>query len=100
MLNDLVRYKEALERREGRVLSDGVVASRWRDEVFEPTIAAVPEELRGRLEAAEVFHQVLEHRWFLSERAGKDVGIEEAVRSYVTSVLPARPAERVVLEEL
>jgi hypothetical protein len=60
----------------------------------------VPEELRGRLEAAEVFHQVLEHRWFLSERAGKDVGIEEAVRSYVTSVLPARPAERVVLEEL
>jgi N-terminal domain of (some) glycogen debranching enzymes/Domain of unknown function (DUF4032) len=43
---------------------------------------------------------VLEHRWFLSEHAGKDVGIEEAVRSYVTSVLPARPAERVVLEEL
>jgi hypothetical protein len=100
MLNDFVRYKEALERREGRVLSDGVVASRWRDEVFEPTIAAVPEELRGRLEAAELFHQVLEHRWFLSERARKDVGIEEAVRSYVASVLPARPAERVVLEEL
>jgi hypothetical protein len=99
MLNDLARYKEALERREGRVLSDGVVASRWRDEVFEPTIAAVPAELRTRLQAAEVFHQVLEHRWFLSERARKDVGIEEAVRSYVASVLPAAPAERVVLEE-
>jgi hypothetical protein len=41
---------------------------------------------------------VLEHRWFLSERAGKDVGIDEAVRSYVRSELPTRRPERVVLE--
>jgi len=45
-----------------------------------------------------VFHQVLEHRWFLSEKAGKDVGIDEAVRAYVEKELPLRPAERVVLE--
>jgi hypothetical protein len=45
-----------------------------------------------------VFHQVLEHRWFLSERAGKDVGIDEAVRSYVESELPRKPSERIVLE--
>jgi hypothetical protein len=75
-----------------------VVASRWRQEVFEPTVAAVPEELWARLPAAEVFHQVLEHRWFLSERAGKDVGIDEAVRSYVRSELPTRRPERIVLE--
>jgi hypothetical protein len=99
MLNDIARFREAVERREGRSFSDGVIASRWRDEVFEPTVAAVPETLRERLQAAEVFHQVLEHRWFLSERAGKDVGIEEAIRSYVASVLPERPAERIVLDE-
>jgi hypothetical protein len=99
MLNDLARFREAVERREGRSFSDGVIASRWRDEVFEPTIAAVPEELWGRLEPAEVFHQVLEHRWFLSERAGRDVGLDEAVRSYVASELPARPPERIVLED-
>ena len=52
----------------------------------------------GRLPAAEVFHQVLEHRWFLSEQARKDVGIDEAVRSYVESELPKRPPERVMLE--
>jgi tRNA A-37 threonylcarbamoyl transferase component Bud32 len=98
MLNDLARYREALERREKRTLPESVVASRWRQEVFEPTVAAVPEELWARLPAAEVFHQVLEHRWFLSERAGKDVGIDEAVRSYVRSELPTRRPERVVLE--
>jgi hypothetical protein len=41
---------------------------------------------------------VLEHRWFLSERAGTDVGIDEAVRSYVERELPSRPAERVILD--
>jgi hypothetical protein len=98
MLNDLARYREALERGEKRTLPESVVASRWRQEVFEPTVAAVPEELWARLPAAEVFHQVLEHRWFLSERAGKDVGIDEAVRSYVRSELPTRRPERIVLE--
>jgi uncharacterized protein DUF4032/lipopolysaccharide kinase (Kdo/WaaP) family protein len=98
MLNDVARFREAQERKLGRTLSESVVASRWRQEVFEPTIAAVPEELWAALPAAEVFHQVLEHRWFLSERAGKDVGIDEAVRSYVKSELPMRRPERVVLE--
>jgi hypothetical protein len=98
MLNDLARFREAVERREKRALPESVVASMWRQEVFEPTIAAVPDELWARLPAAELFHQVLEHRWFLSEHAGKDVGIGEAVRSYVRSELPTRPPERIVLE--
>jgi len=98
MLNDIARFREAEERKLKRTIPESVVASRWRQEVFEPTVAAVPEELWAALPAAEVFHQVLEHRWFLSERARKDVGIDEAVRSYVESVLPSQPAERVVLE--
>jgi tRNA A-37 threonylcarbamoyl transferase component Bud32 len=99
MLNDIARFREAVERREGRQLPESVVAARWRDEVFEPTVGAVPDELWARLPAAEVFHQVLEHRWFRSERAGKDVGIAEALRSYLESELPGLPSERVVLEE-
>jgi hypothetical protein len=97
MLNDIARFREALERREKRTMAEAVAASRWRQEVFEPTIAAVPEKLWAALPAAEVFHQVLEHRWFLSERARKDVGIDEAVRSYVESELPHHAAERIVI---
>jgi hypothetical protein len=98
MLNDIARFREAQQRKSKRPLSESVVASRWRQEVFEPTVAAVPDELWGRLPAAEIFHQVLEHRWFLSEAAKKDVGIEEAVKSYVESELPMRRPERIVLE--
>ena len=98
MLNDIARFREALERQQRRPLSESVVASRWRQEVFEPTVAGIPAELQSRLPAAEVFHQVLEHRWFLSEREGKDVGIEEAARSYVEGELPQHAPERVILE--
>jgi hypothetical protein len=98
MLNDIARYREALERQQGRPLPESVVASQWRQDVFEPTVAAVPPDLWAALPAAELFHQVLEHRWFLSEKAGKDIGIDEAVRAYVESELPYRPPERVVLE--
>jgi len=98
MLNDLARYREARERDVGRPLSESAVASEWRQHVFEPTVAAVPERLQERLPAAEVFHQVLEHRWYLSEQSKRDVGIDEAVRSYVASELPLRPTERIVLE--
>jgi tRNA A-37 threonylcarbamoyl transferase component Bud32 len=99
MLNDIARYRDYVERTEKRKVPESVVAARWRDEIFEPTMAAVPDGLWARLPAAEVFHQVLEHRWFLSEKAGKDVGIEKAVQAYVESELPRKPAERVVLEE-
>jgi uncharacterized protein DUF4032/lipopolysaccharide kinase (Kdo/WaaP) family protein len=97
LLNDIAGYRAHLERVEGRALPEQVTAFRWLTEIFEPTIETVPADLRERLEAPEVFHQVLEHRWFLSEAAGRDVGMEEAVASYIDNVLPYAPAERAVL---
>jgi hypothetical protein len=97
LLNDLARYRAQIESEEGRQLPESVVAYRWLSEVFEPTVAAVPEELHGKLEAAEVFHQVLDHRWYLSEAGGRDIGMEEAVRSYVDDVLRYSRDERLLL---
>ena len=66
-------------------------------EVFEPVVRAVPQDLRGKLEPAEIFHEVLEHRWFLSEREGRDVGLMPAALSYVADVLTHKPDEQAVL---
>ena len=63
------------------------------NEVFEPAIAADPAELWGKREAAELFHELLEHRWYLSQRKGRDVGRDEALRSYV-DFLRSLPDER------
>jgi hypothetical protein len=40
-----------------------------------------------------VFHEILEHRWFLSEQAGADVGTTAAARSYFETVLPESAPE-------
>jgi Domain of unknown function (DUF4032)/Lipopolysaccharide kinase (Kdo/WaaP) family len=90
LLNDLTAYKTKLNSAAKSPVSDAAAAGRWLSEVFEPAIAAVPEELQEKRAAAELFHELLEHRWFLSERAGRDVGMEKATASYVDQVL--RPA--------
>ncbi|MFS8585637.1 MAG: DUF4032 domain-containing protein, partial [Acidimicrobiia bacterium] len=98
LLNDILGYRTAIEVETGVSLSEQVAAMRWMVEVFEPTLARVPAELRDRLEDAEIYHQILEHRWFLSERAGRDVGLEAATDDYLASVLPAQGDERTVLD--
>ncbi len=94
LVNDLTRYRASLERTGKKPVSDTAAAALWLSEIFEPAIAAIPPELRGRRAAAEIFHELLEHRWFLSERAGKDVGLTETIPSYIEKVLRPAPDEK------
>ena len=91
LLNDMDAYRAAHDLEEQE--DEEIAAHRWVAEVFEPTLARVPRELRRRLEPAELFHEVLEHRWFLSEAAGRDVGTTAAAEDYVSSILPAIPPD-------
>jgi hypothetical protein len=99
MLNDLARFRAELEEETGGSVPESVAAYRWRAEVFEPAVAAVPSGLWNKLPAAEVFHQILDHRWYLSEQSGTDVGLDRAVEAYVEDVLRGRPDERTIVEE-
>ena len=67
-------------------------ARRWITEVFEHTINQIPEDLRGRVEAAQMFHEILEHRWYLGEKAGRDVGMDFSTQDYIAHILPFRSA--------
>ena len=91
LLNDMAGFRAWLEQRQGHPVSEVVAANRWLEEVYDPVIAAIPEDLRGRLPPAEIFHEVLEHRWYMSEVAGRDVGTTAAARAYFEQVLPAAP---------
>ncbi|MDG4791429.1 DUF4032 domain-containing protein [Micromonospora sp. WMMD1102] len=92
LLNDLDTY-----RAESDLTDEQQAAHRWLTEVFEPVVRAVPAHLRNKLEAAELFAQVIEHRWRLSERAGRDVGLAPAVQSFLADELVHRPDEQAVL---
>ena len=91
LLNDIASYRSHLERQAGRPIPEAVAANRWLTEVYDPAVNAIPEELRDKLDPVEVFHEILEHRWFLSERAGRDVGATAARDDYFKRILPRVP---------
>jgi hypothetical protein len=91
LLNDIASFRAYLEQKEGHPVSEIVAANRWLEEIYDPVIAAIPEQLRGRLPPAEIFHEILEHRWYMSETAGRDVGTTAATQDYLEQVLPGAP---------
>jgi hypothetical protein len=96
LLNDMAAFIAHYDLgREDR----GIAANRWLTEIFEPIMAMVPAEARGKLEPAEIFHEILVHRWYLSEQAGHEVGIFETARDYIDRVLATKPDELVAADE-
>ena len=95
LLNDIASYRAYLEQKKGHPVSEVVAANGWLEEVYDPVIAAIPASLRGRLAPAEIFHEILEHRWYLSEAAGRDIGTTAAARSYFEKVLPQVPKPQI-----
>jgi hypothetical protein len=97
LLNDIDQFKLS-HARPGA--DEEVLAHQWLSEVFEPVVGAVPSEYTGRLEPAEIFHEVLEHRWYMSEQKGGDVELIDAVRSYVSDILANRRDEEALIGSL
>ncbi|WP_019148906.1 DUF4032 domain-containing protein [Timonella senegalensis] len=94
LLNDLEHYRAITDRQKDEI---EFVAHDWLAQVFEPTVQAVPRELRKKLEPAQLFHEILDHRWFLSEQQRRDVPMSEVVDSYIHTVLRNRPDEMSIL---
>jgi hypothetical protein len=94
LLADIANFRARREQDTGGEIAEGLAGAMWMAEVFEPLVEAVPAELRSRLEAPEFFHQLLEHRYLMSEREQREVTNSEALADYLTHILPQRPAER------
>jgi hypothetical protein len=95
LLADMARFRAKWAEGTGSEVPEDLAARRWLDEKFYGTLALVPAELRGKLPDAELFFEINEHRWFLSEAQGHDVGRAAAVQSYVDSVLQYLPDAKV-----
>jgi len=91
LLNDLDSYRATFYSDQD--VDEEMVAHEWLSQVFEPVIRAVPREFRGRLEPAEMFHQLLDHRAKRSKEEERDVSLAEALGSYVDQVLRHRRDE-------
>lgn len=94
LLNDMDEFKARVSRLGS---DEDMVAHEWLTRVFEPVVKAIPWDLRAKLEPAEVFHQVLEHRWYMSQARGQSVPIAEVLSSYVDTVLRHRRDEATLM---
>ena len=94
LLNDIDAYRFMVG---GSGADEEVIAHQWLSEVYEPVIGAIPKDLLGKMEAAEIFHEILEHRWFMSEKQNRDVSLEDAVRSYVKDILSTKRDESALI---
>ena len=87
LLNDIATYQATSN------MPLELAAHQWLNNAFEPVMRAVPAELKTKLEPAQIYHEFLEHRWYLGEQAGHDVPLEEAIDSYVEKILAAKRDE-------
>jgi hypothetical protein len=97
LLNDLDQYRIEHPRPGA---DEEVLAHEWLSNYFEPVVTAIPKHLLGRLEPAEIYHQVLEHRWYMMENQKRDVPTAEAVQSYIDNVLVNRREEEAYLNPM
>jgi hypothetical protein len=97
LLDDIRGFGAELQARTGTSPPENIVAVRWLDQRFEPIIGSIPPSLIGKLQAAEIYHQLLEHRWFECERQQREVSLEEALATYIPEVLVPAPDEHLEL---
>ena len=97
LLNDLDYYRA---RTDQQGADESIVAHQWLTDLFEPVVNSVPSEMRKKLEPAELYHEVLEHRWFMGVAAGREVSVVEAAKSYMETVLENLPDEQIALSAM
>jgi hypothetical protein len=83
LLNEIQELRATMARESKHSVPMSAAAYRWLHERFNYAMERL-SPLVGRVgHAPEVYCQVLEHKWFLSERAGHDVGLEVAIEDYL-----------------
>ena len=73
---------------------ESVAAHKWLVEVFEPAVTRIPADLRAKRDAAQFFHEVLDYRWYQSQRENREVPTTEAASGYIQEVLTQLPDEQ------
>lgn len=90
LLNDMDTYRASLPSH----MPESVAAHKWLMEVFEPAINSIPHDLTGKRDPAQFFHEMLDYRWYQSQRENRAVPTDEAVQGYINDVLRGLPDEQ------
>jgi hypothetical protein len=90
LLNDMREHMAWLQLHTTLPISEAECAVTWRQDVFEPTLRRLRPHIEGR-DPIQAYCDVLEHKWLLSERSKRDVGLEAAIKAYLEEGAPLAP---------
>ncbi len=90
LLNDLDTFAISRGLQGG---DEAVIAHRWLTESFEEVINRVPPDLMGKRDPAQLYHELLEYRWYQSQRENREVPLQGATEGYIRDVLRNLPDE-------
>ena len=82
-MNEIQEIKATLEQRNNRDTPLSVAAYHWLENLYQPTLEILQTLVDENITQAELYCQVLEHKWFLSEKAHRDVGHQTAAEDYL-----------------
>jgi len=82
MMNEILQIQATLSHTHNRSTPLSVAAYHWLENYYQPTIDKL-KPLADGVPQPELYCQVLEHKWFLSERAQHDVGHSFATEDYL-----------------
>ncbi len=99
LLNDLRSFQARLERERPGSAGDDVVGARWLAECFRPGAARAAVALGWGVDAVQAYCDLLEVRWLLSERAGRDVGDAAALQALASRQAPSESAAEMAVVE-
>jgi hypothetical protein len=83
LLNEIQELKARLSRELDRSVPTSMAAYRWLHERYHPAVQKLAAVAQNGENLPELYCQVLEHKWYLSENAHQDVGLEHAIEDYV-----------------
>ena len=83
MMNEINELRATLAEERGQSVPLSVAAYRWQTERYEPTVTRLATLEDSDHDAPELYCEVLEHKWFMSEKAQRDVGLDVALEDFV-----------------
>ena len=99
LLGDLHAYQGQLCHEAGHDVDDRTAGQLWVMEVAAPTMHRAHAVTGGTGTPIQAYCDLLEVRWLLSERAGRDVGTEAALQALARKAVPRESAAQLMVVE-
>jgi hypothetical protein len=99
LLGDLHSYQAQLCLEAGHDVDESTAARLWQIEVLTPYQQLAHSMVRNTGTPIQAYCDLLEVRWLLSEKAGRDVGTNQALAALAGDVVPSDSAAKMVIAE-